>query len=1096
MISWAVNVGTGSLETVRLRVKSNWHWPLRFLRRSVFPWACDAMAVEPTGPISQKNPGSTRRVHISGVQETLPPVLLGRLHLSRPSHVPHIVNKASDGVTSERAAASEPPLSARKPLLAAAGAAAATPRALSSRATSRGSAGSVTATGSTLHEDHKPKHFTAWTQLRTRELAPMPDVEELLGIGPAVSFGHGLLWPGTFQQYAIGWMPGMSLTGACLGVAEFGRLLRENHVILDYASRCRILELAVGRGAQIIDFPALLSFVEATARSVTLAEDLRASGGLRRGRRKRVRQPEKEVDGEKLHFCLEPKEVTNRGEVEDCAGNLSGMCRACTERISKFAQLLDWIQPGPEPLLLGEEGMYVAFNQEVSEKNVDGIRANRDQQERSPEVSAYNFIVVDRELLAQVWEATFRFAMRYPTLQGGFQHVHFTFEDLTPPHVAAKIKQLSNYMNGSFDNRFQKLIDDPASLNIIQEEIPNLVRPDHWKAVTSWAVNFVAKAEGRKWSELPMHKKFEIMAFAMLTGRSHGAIHTDMQQAGNLVDFITDAHSRAALRALMDDRSNPETYQVSRVAGILRDKAVTSLCTVTLTWGGEGQPNKSDLDLHTMVDGVELYYNRKVVGKCQLDFDANAQTVEAFPAENISLNQPGTFTIRVNNYRNRDSASVPFQVTVKKPGSSEVYTDAWDKNRAPGSFMEICTVTVTPEDETFKFGERALNTITNKTCQAAVGPCWEDLVEEPVELSAAEQKRLAAKEEEWMRMVGEPRSAVATDASIADAGGHEMVLVKSAAFSKSSCGSAQAAFASMLTAPAKGEDGKASLATRCKLGSLSGLIEHISENPCSLMVDPRNFVPGYVTRLQTETDVLFENFAINVYHRKNELPQAPRSDEQSTVRFDASWGVSSMAAVHGFIKLKNRWFMVLKGAHLPKDPSWPRGGGMYPTNLKPEAHHHRSKWVSFHALVLPEEPATGVPLIGSALVGFPSFRFILDGKEISASGSSLVLLSRGCDAFYRHDTASALIEDLDLSEAAVAVLQAVFNSYDRDGQGQLCREDYMRLVRDRGQVPRTPEEFHDLHRQVAFCREDGLPGPLDFAAFIRFVTYLSGAGCA
>jgi len=86
----------------------------------------------------------------------------------------------------------------------------------------------------------------------------MPDVEELLGIGPAVSFGHGLLWPGTFQQYAVGWMP-----GACLGVAEFGRLLRENHVILDYASRCRILELAVGRGAQIIDFPALLSFVEA-----------------------------------------------------------------------------------------------------------------------------------------------------------------------------------------------------------------------------------------------------------------------------------------------------------------------------------------------------------------------------------------------------------------------------------------------------------------------------------------------------------------------------------------------------------------------------------------------------------------------------------------------------------------------------------------------------------------------------------------------------------------------------------------------------------------------------------------------------------------
>ena len=323
-----------------------------------------------------------------------------------------------------------------------------------------------------------------------------------------------------------------------------------------------------------------------------------------------------------------------------------------------------------------------------------------------------------------------RFATRYPAHQGGFQHVHFTFDDLTPPDVAAKIKQLSNYMNGSFDNRcwatelcqklavcygmffvlstaraslgFQKLIDDPASLRIIQEEIPNLVRPDHWKAVTSWAVNFVAKAEGRTWSELPMHKKFEIMSFAMLTGRSHGFIHTDMQQAGNLVDFITDAHSRPALRALMDDRSNPETYQVSRVAGILRDKAVTSLCTVTLTWGSEGQPNKSDLDLHTKVDGVELYFSRKVVGKCQLDFDANAGTVEPFPAENISLNQPGTFIIRVNNYCNRDSASVPFQVTVKKPGSSQVYTDVWPKERAKGNFMEVCTVTVTPEDEESK----------------------------------------------------------------------------------------------------------------------------------------------------------------------------------------------------------------------------------------------------------------------------------------------------------------------------------------------------------------------------------------------------------
>ncbi|CAE7624153.1 unnamed protein product, partial [Symbiodinium pilosum] len=225
---------------------------------------------------------------------------------------------------------------------------------------------------------------------------------------------------------------------------------------------------------------------------------------------------------------------------------------------------------------------------------------NREKQERSSDVSQYNFIVIDRE-----------FAARYPQHLGGFQHVHFTFEEFTDPAVSAKIKKLSNYMNGSFENRFQRLVDDPASLKIIQEEIPKLVRPDHWKAVTSWAVNFVSKAGGRTWSQLAMHEKFEIMSYALLTGRCYDAIHTDLQQAGNFVDFMDAAHSRAGLRAMMDDRSNPETYQVSRVAEILRDKAVTSLCTVTLTWGGDG-PNKSDLDLHTKVDGQELYYSRKV----------------------------------------------------------------------------------------------------------------------------------------------------------------------------------------------------------------------------------------------------------------------------------------------------------------------------------------------------------------------------------------------------------------------------------------------------------------------------------------------------
>eukprot|EP00438_Fugacium_kawagutii_P031663 Skav207332 [mRNA] locus=scaffold3027:291931:295817:- [translate_table: standard] len=112
-------------------------------------------------------------------------------------------------------------------------------------------------------DDPEPfKPLQTWTRLRPRELAPMPDVEALLGIGPAVSFGHGLLWPGCFQQYAIGWMPGMSISGVHLSAAELGKLLREHRVNLDYMSRSRVLELAAGRGAQSIDFHAFFRLVE------------------------------------------------------------------------------------------------------------------------------------------------------------------------------------------------------------------------------------------------------------------------------------------------------------------------------------------------------------------------------------------------------------------------------------------------------------------------------------------------------------------------------------------------------------------------------------------------------------------------------------------------------------------------------------------------------------------------------------------------------------------------------------------------------------------------------------------------------------------
>eukprot|EP00933_Yihiella_yeosuensis_P046709 TRINITY_DN422_c0_g1_i2.p1 TRINITY_DN422_c0_g1~~TRINITY_DN422_c0_g1_i2.p1 ORF type:complete len:692 (-),score=143.67 TRINITY_DN422_c0_g1_i2:236-2311(-) len=640
-------------------------------------------------------------------------------------------------------------------------------------------------------------------------------------------------------------------------------------------------------------------------------------------------------------FCLKPKTALPE-EARRCAEEITGRCRTCMDRIPKFAQLI------------GKGGKNFAFCKAFAPgcggKHLDELRRLRASVQGAISRSTdFELIIIDEA-----------FKAKYPVSVGPFTHVHLTCEKLTSNAVSDQLQQLSAYFNGSFENRFQRLVDDPSSLGVIQNELPNLVRPGHWQGVVSWAVGFVAKANGVAWSDLAAHEKYEIMVYAMLTGRSSGSVHLDMQQASNLVDFMDDANDTAALRAMMDDRSDPAKYQVSRVAELLQQKKVTSLCTVTLVWGLDEAPHRSDLDLHTKVGGKELYYGCKSVGQCILDFDANAGSVEKNPAENISLNQPGTFHFRVNNYNNRDKRDVPFQVIVRKPGFHEVFEGTWPSKRRNGDFLEVCTVTITSED----------------------------LVEKPVELSEAERKKLAHKEAEWQEVFGDVKSKLATDQDMKVLLVHSHCAKAEGSFVPPPRGAAQEVFSQLLAGqptPSK----KKTLAERCQFEKLSGLIKYVSENKCILQVNPRNFAPAYLTRIDTKTEVLANKFPINAFHRKNELPQQPRSDEQSTARFDSSWFGKMKAGavdVHGFVQINNVWFMILRGAKLPQSSAdWPLGGGMYPTQLKPEIHHHRSKWASFHSLVapLPPDDAGATALIGSALVGFSKYQFILDGREIT-----------------------------------------------------------------------------------------------------------------
>jgi len=243
-------------------------------------------------------------------------------------------------------------------------------------------------------------------------------------------------------------------------------------------------------------------------------------------------------------------------------------------------------------------------------------------------------------------------------------------------------------------------------------------------------------------------------------------------------------------------------------------------------------------------------------------------------------------------------------------------------------------------------------------------------------------KTCAAKEAEWARLFGEPTSTVASDQDL------KLQLVTPETPSQGRQGyperkpSAQTVFSGLLAGkPATPQ--KPTLAERCRLETLTGFIQHVTSAPCTLEVSTRDFVPAYVTRVDAATDVAKSKFSINTYHRKHELPQQPRSDEQPSARVDAAWGVGARATVLGFVEVRQQWLMVLKGARLPDDSTWPLGGGMYPTQLLPEVHHHRSKWTSFHSLVRPSMPGSGVPLIGAALVGFSSFQFILNGREVT-----------------------------------------------------------------------------------------------------------------
>lgn len=160
-----------------------------------------------------------------------------------------------------------------------------------------------------------------------------------------------------------------------------------------------------------------------------------------------------QVQNKKLLFCLQPREALPKHESRLCASNLSNRCNTCRHRMPKFAQLM------------GESGSFIAFNG-VKEPNVQTLRQLRQKHwKKIQNVSELTAVVIDED-----------FVKEYPVEVGPFSHVHFTCDQLSDSGLSQRLKDLKLYLNGSFDNRFQRLVDDPASLKVIQDVIPRLVR--------------------------------------------------------------------------------------------------------------------------------------------------------------------------------------------------------------------------------------------------------------------------------------------------------------------------------------------------------------------------------------------------------------------------------------------------------------------------------------------------------------------------------------------------------------------------------------------------------------------------------------------
>ena len=585
--------------------------------------------------------------------------------------------------------------------------------------------------------------------------------------------------------------------------------------------------------------------------------------------------------------------------------------------------------------------------------------------------------------------------------EGSFMHWTVTPTRVTAPDVAQKFEKLSRYV-GSMDTRLAKLTEPEAlqSVAIMAEEQHGLDRPDHYAACLRWVQGVQRMAAeqcssgGGSFEKMSHADQYRLRVLAIMSGRVEGTAHLDFHQADNIVDFCL-LPSRDALRAEMDRRSHPQFYMVSQLNRKLASAGVVSKWIIGLTWNGEFA---DDLDLHVITpSGTQIFYGNKRGDGCTLDFDANVNTGEAQPCENISV-RPGTYRVKVNNFTRRTfGRPVPFQIVCRQEGTADVvYDGAWGVNQQKGQMTEVCTHT---------FTEVGVATPT---------------------MSANAASRAKALDGEWATRVGEPSATIATVESMRGKPGLEMVVCGNGAKGKggsaAACGAPEhvgRAFMEMAVSPransAAAEGGstrKRYLSESCRKqpATVKELIAHLKANPSAILaVQLRDHAPGYLVDIACKNEGVRKSSLPASCHFKDKFtyPGKPVVGSTAAVgnaRLDATWllrgpsgqvGGGGRVTVSAVAEMSGVTFLALKGASLPRAAgagagAFPLSSGFYPTDLAAEYHAHRERWAYYHTQLKPSMPQPGkacVPMVGCFLTADSAVVY-LDGVKLTLKTGS------------------------------------------------------------------------------------------------------------